>query len=247
MEREGSNQPAGGAAWRSPEPPCARAPPAVSGAASPLAFWGRFGTEGDFCLGSLCRRSQGAAWLEAAVPSLGTPRPPAMEPEQKPFAGDPQGEGRRGVPGPHGAGELWDPRAGCPCLLPPGPSLLGGFVGEDPRWAARSCWGGRCPGLGGAGGLHSPWGRFCPLRAQPSTMEHVAALLGHQLLSHPENPNLAFSSPGKGWAGVKHEVVVKTEPEDESAIGYPQHPGARAATPGIPSVPSVPSVPSTSK
>uniref|UniRef100_A0A8B9UTW8 C2H2-type domain-containing protein n=1 Tax=Anas zonorhyncha TaxID=75864 RepID=A0A8B9UTW8_9AVES len=151
MEGEGSNQPAGGAAWRSPEPPCARAPP---GAASPLAFWGRFGTGGHFCLGSLCRFSQGAAWLEAAVLSLGTPRPPAMELEEKPFVGDPQGEGRRGVPGPHGA--------------------------------------------------------------------------------------------GKGWAAVKHEVVVKTEPEDEPAIGYPQHPGARATTPGIPSVPSVPSVPSTS-
>lgn len=52
---------------------------------------------------------------------------------------------------------------------------------------------------------------------------------------------MAFSSPGKNWAGVKHEIVVKMEPEDESYTGYLQDLGARA------SIPSVPSVPSTSK
>jgi len=52
---------------------------------------------------------------------------------------------------------------------------------------------------------------------------------------------VAFSSPEKNWAGVKHEIVVKTEPEDESYIGYLQDVAARA------SVPIVPSVPSTSK
>ena len=52
---------------------------------------------------------------------------------------------------------------------------------------------------------------------------------------------MAFSSPEKNWAGVKHEIVVKMEPEDESYIGCLQDLGAQA------SIPSVPSVPSTSK
>lgn len=51
------------------------------------------------------------------------------------------------------------------------------------------------------------------------------------------NLRAALSSSGKEWAGVKCEIVVKTEPEDESYIGCPQGLGA--------TVPSVPSYPST--
>ncbi|KAM6106655.1 uncharacterized protein FYN12_014855, partial [Phoenicopterus ruber ruber] len=43
---------------------------------------------------------------------------------------------------------------------------------------------------------------------------------------------LGFSSNRKGWAGVKREIVVKTEPEDESYIGHPHGPGA--TVPGVP-------------
>ena len=53
----------------------------------------------------------------------------------------------------------------------------------------------------------------------------------------PGDPRAALPSSGKGWAGVKCETAVKTEPEDESYVRRPQGLGA--------TVPSVPSIPGT--
>lgn len=231
MEGEGSNQPAGGAAWRSPEPPCARAPP---GAASPLAFWGRFGTEGHFCLGSLCRFSQGAAWLEAAVLSLGTPRPPAMELEEKPFVGDPQGEGRRGVPGPHGAGELWDPRGGCPCLLPTGLSLLGGVHRRGPPLGSRDPLGWSLPGAGWRWGAPFSLGEvlspLCPAQCH-GACGSVAWLLA---VCMSKEPKFGFFFPRKGLGcceargcgenGAGGRVGHRVPPAPRGEGHHPWHP-----------------------
>lgn len=49
----------------------------------------------------------------------------------------------------------------------------------------------------------------------------------------PGNPRAASSFSGTGSAGIKCEVVVKTEPEDEPCAGCPWGPAAT-----VPSIPS---------
>ncbi|XP_037240193.1 gastrula zinc finger protein XlCGF57.1-like isoform X1 [Falco rusticolus] len=59
----------------------------------------------------------------------------------------------------------------------------------------------------------------------PRSCRHDAVL--------PRSPRAALSSSGKGWASVKREIVVKTEPEDESYVSC--HQGLDATVPRVPS------------
>lgn len=146
----------------------------------------------------------------------------------------------------------WDPRAeplcpvelsrvlvwGCCASATPGRLRLG----AGPRWAPGQdervlpVAGGLCALIPWFPSTVSAWAGSCPRARRRAAVAPRAAAGDTGLPRSPRAASPSSSSSGKGCAGVKCKIVVKTEPEDESYIGCPQ--GLDATIAGVPSSPS---------
>ncbi|XP_048807871.1 zinc finger protein 250-like isoform X2 [Lagopus muta] len=220
-------------------------PPQYGGLLKPLRFWGRSVVQDDPFgdVQSRVRRPWGLQLGEPyrdrdGVPSscpvpLFAPCPPAIScplralrcpriPHRALRAGR---CGRTTAPGTHRAAFVCAPappeprgRRRCPAAAPraaPSPVVP---TAQHPAACAQAI----------VAGIPRAWVEisYCHLAMEPGEDPQDGR---HRGVASPHGTE-------KKWAGVKHEIVVKMEPEDESCVGYLQDLGARASVPSVPSV-----------